>query len=32
MGVMADEVEQVNPTAVHSDAHGFQMVDYGKVA
>lgn len=32
MGVMADEVEQVNPSAVARDNAGFQMVDYGKVA
>jgi len=32
MGVMADEVAQVNPSAVARDGAGFQMVDYGKVA
>lgn len=32
MGVMADEVERLNPSAVARDGDGFQMVDYGKVA
>lgn len=30
-GVMADEVERVMPEAVLYDAHGFQMVDYGRL-
>jgi hypothetical protein len=32
VGVMADEVEEVLPHAVHFDRHGFRMVDYSQVA
>lgn len=30
MGLMAQEVEKKNPEAVHRDASGFRMVDYGR--
>ena len=29
LGVMADEVDTVRPQAVHMDADGYKMVDYG---
>lgn len=32
IGVMAQEVEKKAPEAVKHDAHGFKMVDYGKVS
>lgn len=31
IGVMADEVEEIDPDAVMTDEHGFKMVDYDKI-
>jgi len=31
IGVMAQELEQINPDAVHTHASGYKYVDYGKV-